>query len=227
MINGSALTAFCVAGCFLAQPSTAEACSCAGNVPLSLHAKSATTIFVGTVEAVTGRMPQPTVATFSVTKAYRGALEQSAVVSGNGTNCDRTFVKGETYLVYATAHPGVLLTHKCTRTRALAEAAEDVRYLDNLAAGRPQGVVYGDVHLGIVQPDGSVVRNLLSESLEVVAVRADSRRSVVTYGPYQMVLTPGDYEVWIERGGHRVTASEKVSRSGNEERRLSFTVEYR
>src|SRR5687767_9031055 len=101
MINRSILAASCVAGCFLAQPSQVEACSCAGGAPLSLHVNGATTVFVGTVEAVTGRMPQPIAATFSVGRAYRGALEQRAVVSGDGTNCDIDFAKGETYLVYA------------------------------------------------------------------------------------------------------------------------------
>jgi hypothetical protein len=74
---------------------------------MSLHVDRATTIFVGRVEAVTGGVPQPIVAVLSVVKAYRGAIEQRAVVSGNGTNCDRNFAKGVTYLVYAQARRSV------------------------------------------------------------------------------------------------------------------------
>lgn len=227
MINRSTLAALCVAGCFLAQPSRVEACGCGGGAPLSLHVTGATTVFVGTVEAVTGRMPRPIVATFSVGRTYRGALEQRAVVSGDGSNCDIDFAKGETYLVYADGEQaGVLLTHKCTRTRPLSKAAEDVRYLDNLAAGRPQGLVFGEVFQGIMQPDGNLARRALFELLEVVAVSARGRRSVVTdqWGPYQFVLAPGDYELWVERRGQRVTASEKLRLRGGEERRLSFTL---
>jgi hypothetical protein len=228
MLNRSVLAAFCVAVCVFAQPSPAEACGCGGGASLSLHVTSATAVFVGTVETVTGGMPQPIVATFSVAKAYRGALGQPAVVSGDGTNCDIAFAKGVTYLVYAKEHAGMLLTHKCTRTRSLSGAAEDVRYLDNLTAGRPQVLVYGDVFRGIIQPDGSAARQALFEPLEVVAVSARGRRSVITdqWGPYQIVLAPGDYELWVERRGQRVTAPEKLLLRAGEERRLSFTAQY-
>jgi len=76
MINRSIPAALCVAGCSLALPSRAQACGCGGGAPLSLHVNSATTVFVGTVEAVTGGMPLPIVATFSVGKAYRWLLHQ-------------------------------------------------------------------------------------------------------------------------------------------------------
>jgi hypothetical protein len=207
----------------------AEACGCAGGAPLSLHVKGTTVIFAGTVESVTGGMPRPIVATFSVAKVYRGSLKQRAVVSGDGTDCDWNFVKGETYLVYATEHAGVLLTHECTRTRALAEAGEDVRYLDNLAAHRPQVLVYGDVFRGMREPDGSLARYALSERLEVVATSNRGRQSVTTdqWGPYQIVLAPGEYELWVERRGQPVTKRQKLRLRAGEERRLSFTVERR
>jgi hypothetical protein len=224
-----AFAVLCLAACFFALPPTADACGCAGGAPLSLHVNGTPVIFAGTVESVTGGMPRPIVATFSVVKTYRGALKERAVVSGDGTDCDRNFVKGETYLVYATEHAGVLLTHECTRTRALAEAAEDLRYLDNLAAGRAQVLIYGNVFRGMRKPDGSLARYALSERLEVVATSNRGRQSVTTdqWGPYQIVLAPGDYEIWVERRGRRVTRREKFSLRGREERRLSFTVEDR
>jgi hypothetical protein len=78
-------------------------------------------------------------------------------------------------------HAEALLTDKCTRTRPLSDAGEDVRYLDNLTTGRPQAVVYGDVFRGIKQPDGSATLQALAESFEIVAVSTRGRRSVVTW----------------------------------------------
>jgi hypothetical protein len=186
-------------------------------------------VFVGTVEAVTGSMPQPIVATFLVDRTYRGRLERRTVVSGSGNSCDFAFAKGETYLVYAQEHGGVLLTHECTRTRPISTAGEDVRYLDNLAAAKPQALVYGDVFRGITTRDGTAAKQALFETLVVVAVSPHERRSLATdqWGPYQIVLTPGDYELWVERQGQRVTAPTKLSLRAGEERRLSFTADYR
>jgi len=223
------LLASCLAVCFIAQPWAAEACSCGGVAPSSAAFKNATAVFVGTAEAVTGGMPQPAVATFVVTKAYRGAVERRAVVYGDGTSCDVAFSSGVTYLMYAQVHSGMLRTHKCTRTRPLSAAAEDLRYLDNLMAGRPQVLVHGDVFRRITERDGSPARQALFEPLEVVAKSGSERRSVITdrWGPYQIVLAPGEYELWVERGGQRVTAPEKLYLHAGDERRLSFTAEFR
>lgn len=82
MTNRYILAAFCVAGCCLASASPARACGCGGSYALSLGVRRSASIFVGTVETVTGGMPQPIVATFSVSRTYRGARAQRAVVSG-------------------------------------------------------------------------------------------------------------------------------------------------
>jgi hypothetical protein len=218
----------CVGVCVLTHASPAEACGCGGDAPLSRHVSSATAVFIGTVETVTGGMPRPIVATFSVAKAYRSALQQRVVISGNGTTCDIAFAKGVTYLVYANEHAGVLSTFKCTRTRPLSGAAEDVRYLDNLTAGRPQVLVYGAVFRRIIRPDRRPARQALFEPLRVVALSARGRRSVITdqWGPYQLVLAPGAYELWVERRGQPVTARTRLSLRTGDERRLSFTADY-
>ena len=224
MIGRSVLVTLCVAASILAGPSQAEACSCGRGAPLSLDVNSATAVFVGTVEAVTGSMPQPIVATFLVDKPYRGRIERRTVVSGSGNSCDIAFAKGETYLVYAREHAGVLVTHECTRTRPLSTAGEDVRYLDNLAVAKPQVLVYGDVFRGSAAKEGPLL-----ETLVVVAVSPRERRSVSTdkWGPYQIVLAPGNYELWVERRGKRLTSPEKLTRRAGDERRLSFTADYK
>jgi hypothetical protein len=222
------LAALFVASAVLTLPARAEACGCAGGLPLSVHVKGVTAVFVGTVEAVTGTMPQPIVATVLVDKTYRGRVDRRTVVSGSGNNCDIAFIEGETYLVYAQEHDGVLLTYECTRTRPVSAAAEDVRYLDNLAAEKPQALVFGDVFRAVAKPDGTVARQALFETLQVIAVNAERRRSVPTdrWGPYQLVLAPGDYELWVERQGQRVTTPTKVTLRAGEVLRVSFTADY-
>lgn len=220
------LVASCVAASVFAQPSVAEACSGGGPGPSTPAAfKAATVVFLGTVEKVTGEVPRAVVATFLITKAYRGAVQQRVNVSGY---CDVAFSKGVTYLVYAAEHGGELLTTPHHRTRPLSAAAEDLRYLDNLLAGRPQAVVYGDVYRRITQPDGSPARQALFETLNVVAMRSHERRSVFTdrWGPYQIVLAPGEYEFWVERGRRRVTRRQTLRLGAGDERLLSFTARY-
>jgi len=217
------LVTSCVAA-VLAPPSTAEACG--GPVPSTPAAfTAATAVFLGTVENVTGEVPQAIVATFLVNKPYRGAVEKRIIVSGY---CDVAFSKGVTYLVYAAEHGGVLLTSPLHRTRPLSAAAEDVRYLDSLLAGHPQAVVYGDVFRRITQPNGSPARQALFETLAVVAVSRQERRSVFTdrWGPYQIVLAHGEYELWVARGGRRVTGRQTLRLRPGDERRLSFTARY-
>jgi hypothetical protein len=225
MNTRSLLATLCVATSVLTRPSPAEACGGGSPSPLSVHVNSAAAVFIGTVEAVAG-VSQPIVVTFRVTKAYRGQVERRAVVAGY---CGIAFEIGETYLVYAEEHAGRLMTDSLRRTRPLSAAAEDLRFLDHLAAATPQAVVYGDVFRGITAPDGTAVKQALFETLEVVALSARGRRSVATdrWGPYQIILKPGEYELWVERRGQRVTAPTTLMLHAGEERRLSFTAEYR
>jgi hypothetical protein len=218
----------CVAIWIVTGPSIAEACGCGGALPSSVAFTQATAVFIGTVVDVTGGMPAPIVATFDPMRVYRGQHEERIVVAGNGTSCDVAFSKGVTYLVYADDTGGVLMTHKCTRTRTLPTAAEDVRYLDNVVAGRPQAILHGDVFRRVTYPDGRTVQQALFEPLEVVAMRGDERRSVLTdqWGPFQIVLSPGDYEVWVERAGRRVTTAKKLRLGAGGERAISFTADY-
>ena len=209
----------------LARCSPAEACGGGGPSPLSFHVKAAVAVFVGVVEGVSGAPPESLVARFLVTKVYRGRVEQQTVVAGY---CGIAFKKGETYLVYAEAHAGGLMTTSLTRTRPLSDAPEDVRYLDNLAAGRPQAIVYGDVFLAVTPGDGTTVKRAASEPLRVVAVSAWGRGSVATdrWGPYQIVLAPGSYFLWAERGSQRVTEPVKLRVRAGDVRRLSLTADY-
>jgi hypothetical protein len=81
----------------------------------------------------------------------------------------------------------------------------------------------------LTAPNGTAVKKTLFETLEVVAQSARGRRSVATdrWGPYQIVLEPGEYELWVERQGQRVTAPTRLMLRAGEELRLAFTAEYR
>ena len=87
------LVASCVAASVFAEPSVAAACGSGGPGPSTPAAfKAATVVFLGTVEKVTGEVPRAIVATFLITKAYRGAVQQRVIVSGY---CDVAFSKGD------------------------------------------------------------------------------------------------------------------------------------
>ncbi len=56
----------------------------------------------------------------------------------------------------------------------------------------------------------------------------DRRFQVTTdkWGPYQLVLPPGDFEIWVERAGRPVAAQQRVHIDDGLERHLALTVEY-
>jgi len=223
----------------------AEACACTGPAPTSAAFRSAELVFIGTVEQVA--VPQarstknadgtisggiglaPPVATFNVTRVFRGGVDKSAVVKGNGTDCDEPFALQQVWLVYAQQRDGAMTTHKCMRTRLLAEAGEDVKYLEGLQQGKPQAILFGDVFHQIAGPDGQPAQQALFEPLVVVALSSGQRFSVTTdkWGPYQLVLPPGDFEVWVERGGQAVTTRVRIRLENGEDRRLPLSAQFR
>jgi hypothetical protein len=226
----------------LAWPSKAEACSC-GGTPSSLAAvKGADLVFVGTVakaERPTPRSqrnadgsigvlgPEPVVATFDVEHTYLGLPERQIVLAGTCTDCDEPFEQGEVWLVYARVRDGRVTTTKCTRARPRARASSDLAYLDGLEQKRPQGIVYGDVRRRIASAGGQPALQALFEPLQVVAV-SDGRRTEATTdpgGPYQLVLPPGDYDIWVERTGRPVGVKQSVHIAEGVDRRLPLIAD--
>jgi hypothetical protein len=228
----------------VAWPSVAEACSCGGTLSSAAAVRGADLVFVGSVAkaehpqpqsrrnadgsiGVTG--PQPLVATFEVAHTYLGHPERQVTIVGNGTDCDEPFEQGEVWLVYARVRDGRITTTKCLRTRLHASASSDLAYLEGLEQNRPQGIVYGDVLRRITRADGQPALQGLYEPLQVVTV-ADGRRTEVTtdpWGPYQLVLPPGDYEVWVERTGHPVGLKQSVHIAAGMDRRLALIADYK
>lgn len=117
----------------------AWACFCEelAEVPEALDQADA--VFAGTVIAIEEPEESPWLkVTIQVSTTWKGVSTPTTVVYDSPlTRCRVGFEEGESYLVYAVAgtEPGnPLQTSTCTRTRALAEATED---LEALGPGQP------------------------------------------------------------------------------------------
>jgi hypothetical protein len=226
-------------------PSSAAACSCGGPIPSSAQFRSAVAVFVGTVERVDKPEPWsrrnsdgsisaglgygPEVVTLAVTRAFRGVAETRVRLKRiSGASCEIPFAVGEAWLIYASQEQGDLRASGCSRSRLVSQADEDLKYLHAAAAGQPQGLVYGNVFRQIAGADGQPAQQALFEPLKVVALGAGRRFAVTTdkWGPYQIVLPPGDFEMWVERAGVPVTASVNVRISNGDERRMTFSAKF-
>jgi hypothetical protein len=226
-------------------PSQAQACSCGGTSSSLVAVRGADLVFVGTVATVQRPSPRsrtnpdgsvgvalapgPVLTTFDVAHTYLGRAERQVVIVGSGADCDEPFEQGEVWLVYARARDGQFTTSKCTRTRPRARASSDLVYLDALEQKRPHGIVYGDVLRRIVRADGQPALQGLFDSLQVVAVRGGQRTEVTTDpgGAYQLVLPPGDYEIWVERTGRPVAPKQSVRIADGADQRLALVADYR
>jgi len=229
----------------LVQPPSAEACACAGTASSSTAFKGAELVFVGTVTRVEGRDLQARTNTdgtvrvepgtgqpvtiFDAAHVFRGGVERQIAIMGDRTDCDVRFTQGEMWLVYARVREGRVVTDQCTRTRlqAEAEASQDLAYLEGLEQGRPQGILYGEVLRRIVGRDGQPALQALFGPLQVIAAGAGRRLQVTTdrSGPYQLVLPPGDFEVWVEDAGRTVASAQKVHVDNGSDLRLMLVVE--
>jgi hypothetical protein len=217
-------------------PSAAEACACGGTISSPVAFRHSAAVFLGRIVGVTRPLPRswqnadgsvsieappngPTVISFEVTRTFRGSDGDKVALQGDATDCDFPFKVNEVWLIYAVEQTGVLTTNKCSRTRLASEATEDLKYLNGLLEGRPQAVLYVNVFRRMITDD--VASNgALFETLDVVAVGAGQRFVANTdrWGPYQIVLPPGEFEVWVERAGQRVTSTSWVRDSDGDER---------
>jgi hypothetical protein len=229
-------------------PAEGEASSCIGPVS-SASAFRADLVFVGTVAKVDQPKPliranadgsttvstqtdEARLTTFQVVRAFRGPAGPQVVIAGkSGMSGDINFKVGETWLVYAKVRDGRIAADGCLRTRlrAAAEASQDLAYLEGRERGSQQGVVFGDVHRRILDATGKPALRALFEPLEVIASGPAGRFRVITdtWGPYQLVLPPGDFEIWVERGGIPVGPRQTIKVEHGSERSLSLVADYK
>ena len=124
-------------------PTSAHACSCAGDGLPCDAAFRADAVFVGHVLSIEssrggGNFRLRAQVEIAVLEAFRGLLQPQVALVAEGSNCDYPFRMGETYVVYAyRLADGQLVTSICTRTRPVAQATEDLTYLRSLATMDP------------------------------------------------------------------------------------------
>lgn len=77
--------------------------------------------------------------------------------------------------------------------------------------------------------DGQPALQALFEPLQVYAIGPGGRFQVTTdrWGPYQLVLPPGEFQVWVERGGRPVAGQQTISVEHSAEKRLMLVFEYK
>lgn len=104
---------------------------------------------IATVDGPPGRPDQQRVITFATRRALRGVEGPTVRVTTGmgGGDCGYNFTIGEQYLVYAyrSKDGAELGTGICTRTRPLSQAADDLRFFDELPVPRSSGHVFGVV----------------------------------------------------------------------------------
>ena len=136
------------------------ACTCAPLEPACEAAWTSNAVFVGTViqmRNVPASPIQDDTAVFSSVRvllhlegSFLGVEAQGGEVEistpSSAPACGYYFQRGETYLVYAQRQSdGTLLVTSCGRTRPVAEAADDFKYLRHLADAPPIAELFGSV----------------------------------------------------------------------------------
>jgi hypothetical protein len=211
------------AGLFAAP---AESCSCAGfsSTPDALRS-TRTVVFLGTVASI-----EPTGVTFSVTTMFRGPALQQIALKGDVSNCDYAFELHQPYLVYAYARDNEMMeASKCSRTRPLAAATEDLKYLEGLRDGRAQVVIHGEVLRRGLDKDGQFQLYGWPKpcELQVFAMSQGVLFSTATdsSGAYQIVLPPGSIQIWVEQAGERVSTTDTLVLENGTSRQHAMRVD--
>lgn len=200
----------------LAPAHDAWACSCPSSGPPCQNAFQVDAVFVGTVRSISAlpddgpplrpgeaRIPRALRVEFVDVLAFRGVqgVAISILTAGSGPACGYAFKQGERYLVYASrAADGTgLVTGICSRTRLLADAGDDLSFLQALSVpSQTRARVYGtithwerDLATGEPREHGPVPDVLVTVHGLGSAFDAwtDAR------GRYEVTAPPGKYQV--------------------------------
>jgi hypothetical protein len=138
----------------LAVARDADACSCIASGPPCESFFQVHAVFAGTVRSVTPTPRVPQVlenvrVEFEDAIPFRGVegTTQTVFTASDGAACGYAFKPGERYVVYAyRSKPGEpLRTGICSRTRPIAEAAEDLEFFKSLSSATGNPRVFGSV----------------------------------------------------------------------------------
>lgn len=164
----------------------ALACSCIGGLPICQTFWETDVVFAGEVIDISrAETPAPPpimgnrLVRFRVERTWRGnAFGTIEVRTGNGGgDCGYSFQRGSKYLVYARRFQGVLTTSICSRTKPLADAAEDLAYFETAFKPSVAGTVFGRAQR---QGDGTAVRPIVGYTVTLVG---EGKRWETATGP--------------------------------------------
>ena len=204
-----------LAGLTLVPTAEAWACQCEPTGPPCQNAFQVDAVFAATARSISalpedgpplrpgaGRIPRAVRVDFGDVVAFRGISTPtvSVVTAGSGPACGYGFQPGERYLVYAsqTEDGKALVTGICSRTRLLAEAAEDLRFLQALSAPRDTGArLYGTINHRERDPATGNwrTRPVPDAVVAVRGLKGSSDAWTDAQGRYEVTLPPGTYEI--------------------------------
>jgi hypothetical protein len=195
----------------LAIARDAGACSCIESGPPCESFFQVQAVFAGTVRSVTAlpRVPQVMEnvrVEFEAAIPFRGVegTTQTVFTSSGGGSCGYAFKPGERYVVYAyRSKPGEpLRTSICSRTRPIAEAAEDLQFFKSLSSATGSPRVFGSIthrEPGTMYRDGYEYGPLAHVGLTLQNDTATYRAATDVKGRYELTGLPlGTYDLLIE-----------------------------
>jgi hypothetical protein len=186
----------------------AAACSCRASGPPCQNFFQVDAVFVGTVQSIS-IVPEDQRRTrrveFAMATGFRGVQGETATVftPADGAACGYEFKQGERYVVYAyrTKDGSQLEVSRCSRTRLLAQAADDVAFLQDTSVAPAGANVSGLItHLERdLGTDEGHDYGPVSGVLVTVRGLTGTRDSYTdASGRYQVTgLTPGTYEIAV------------------------------
>jgi hypothetical protein len=117
------------------------------------------------------------------------------------TDCTYPFLRGQTYLVHAEMINGRLETEQALRPLLVANASEELKYVEGAMIGRPPAVV------GL----GGISGTFPNPVTLVLEDENGKIERTVSAGGREIMLPAGEYTAWIELDG-RIISDRKTFR---------------
>jgi hypothetical protein len=200
----------------------AEACVCDANPPCAAT-WYADVVFVGTAvneipEALGGSFTW-IVQNVAVTQKLRGSIDGSVTfvpgerptpeqvaqatsfgaVAYGGSDCDYRFQVGRQYIIYANrTADGRWRTSRCSGTKPIEQARDDLDYFGSLSTAEPVGRLYGKIERNVIDPSDRAKSRRVPAAGVAVALTSESNRLMVTTdadGKLDVRLPPGEYTI--------------------------------
>jgi hypothetical protein len=191
------------------------ACQCEPSGPSCQNAFQVDAVFAATARSIAPlpedgpplrpgelRIPRAVRVVFEDVVGFRGVSTPavSVVTAGSGPACGYEFNVGERYLVYARqAKDGSgLVTGICSRTRPIAQAEDDLRFLQTLSTSRHTSArLYGAVDHRERDPATGEWRAVPVPNVLVAARGVQGAIDAWTdaHGRYELRLPAGSYEI--------------------------------